>query len=240
MSMSSLRTLTLLSLAFAVAIPAFAQQRQRVKPQRIQTQPIRATATPVEGDPDVPFIFIGAPNPTTQIDPPSLELSTGPSDDVIDTTPPPRISNARKVQLLQGSGQSDIQAPDLSLQTVRVSPQAPHVANKATLGLYQARYVFPEVSIALFSKPTQYLTPMAFVRVNLIKGERYLIDVSMSTVYHQKLTVKYNGGQQLFPLDKGAQHMLFVIQAQEPGFTTFSITSDNTFMIYSIEISRLD
>lgn len=218
----------------ASSLAADAQRQVRPSQQRVIVSPVRVTPALTEGDPDLPIIAARASN--TQIDPPSLQLDAGPA------SPPAPLTNAQKVTYLKGSGNDaggNISGPDASLKTVTLTPKRPHVENQGYVGFYLAWFVDPEGSRASFYTPSGTLAPRLWVSVNVVQGNRYLVDFHLFSTPAQTFTVIHEGGEQTFNLQAGSKHLLLILEPKSSGYVKLTLKSGRAFTFYAAEISKL-
>ena len=140
------------------------------------------------------------------------------------------------------AGTSVQASPESVLEKLKLTPRR-NYRGLGFLGYHHATHVNPSMDLVSF-QGVKNLNPafsFVFAYVQVEKGERYLVDFSVSTDKDTKFTLEVNGGSQDFGVSNGSHHLLAYLDTTEAGDVLMEIHSNTAnFKFYALEITKVN
>lgn len=127
-----------------------------------------------------------------------------------------------------------------TLQHLRLTPRK-HYSGLGFLSFHQSQYVNPKLNRVDFVAVQDPEFAFVHAQVKAEKGERYLVDFTVSTTRPTTtFTMAVDGASQDFGVAPGNHHLLAYLEPAEDGETSVAIWADmSVYRFYALEITRV-
>jgi hypothetical protein len=127
-----------------------------------------------------------------------------------------------------------------TLQHLRLTPRK-HYNSLGFLSFHQAQYVNPKLNRVDYVAVQSPEFAFVHAQVKAEKGERYLVDFTVSTTLPMTtFTMAVDGASQDFGVGPGNHHLLAFLEPAEDGDTSVAIWADmSVYKFYALDITRV-
>jgi hypothetical protein len=200
------------------------------RPQRAPVQNVQVQAAPVE---TIPVIRV-TPSPTLQVALPEEAKPAG-------TMPAPMSHQAKLKALLPpppppAAGGNVAGPKEPTITTMKLTAKEPFKHERGYLLFNETRHIDTNGDFATWFYPQNPGMGYVQARVKLEGGKRYLADMSVSC--NEPQTFTFNA--QKTSLQAGSHHLLLILEPQQSGWVSLTLSNDERWAFYSFEISVMD
>ena len=129
--------------------------------------------------------------------------------------------------------------PDPVLNYLKLTPRENH-HGLGYLFVYKPNAVNISKDFIDFVKISEPELAFVYAKVTVEKGERYLVDFSVSTNHDVTFTMEVNGDSQTFGVNKGSHHLLAYLEPEASGEVGVAIYNDQAiYRFYSVEVTKV-
>jgi hypothetical protein len=210
-----------------------------------QTVPSQTRVLVAPASSDIPVLRVKA----TKNRKPSREAGQSPlviAESRYRSQKPPAMGADQYQALTGSSGLSGASAgvaiqatPDPVLNYLKLTPRE-NFHGLGHLFVYKANAVNTNKDFIDFVKISEPELAFVYAKLSVEKGERYLVDFSVSTNHNVTFTMEVNGASQTFGVNKGSHHLLAYLEPEADGEVGVAIYNDQAiYRFYSVEVTKV-